>query len=158
MILKTVVTNFVLMKMMFISIIASLALSTCGSGRSQAAAIASVDSFVEIDAADLADEPKAVVEWDKTVHDFGDVSVSDGPLTCSFTLTNKGSGIQALSKELGVSLSDIAAFGDQFNDESMLSLAGRPYIMAHAPKALLEKGFERCEKVMPVLVEILNSL
>lgn len=76
--------------MMFISIIASLALSTCGSGRSQAAAIASVDSFVELDTENLADEPKAVVEWDKTVHDFGDVSVSDGPLSCSFTLTNKG--------------------------------------------------------------------
>ena len=73
MILKTVVTNFVRMKMMFISIIASLALSTCGSGRSQAAAIASVDSFVEIDATDMADEPKAVVEWDKTVHDFGEL-------------------------------------------------------------------------------------
>lgn len=77
--------------MIFISIIASLVLSTCGSGRSQAAAIASVDSFVEIDATDMADDPKAVVEWDKTVHDFGDVSVSDGPLTCSFTLTNKSS-------------------------------------------------------------------
>lgn len=76
--------------MMFISIIASLALSTCGSGRSQAAAIASVDSFVELDTENLADAPKTVVEWDKTVHDFGDVSVSDGPLTCSFTLTNKG--------------------------------------------------------------------
>ncbi|MBR5404546.1 MAG: DUF1573 domain-containing protein [Bacteroidales bacterium] len=78
------------MKMIFISIIASLALSTCGSGRSEAAAVASVDSFVELDAADVADEQKAVVEWDKTVHDFGDVSVSDGPLSCSFTLTNKG--------------------------------------------------------------------
>lgn len=77
--------------MMFISIIASLALSTCGSGRSQAAAIASVDSFVELDTENLADAPKTVVEWDKTVHDFGDVSVSDGPLSCSFTLTNKGS-------------------------------------------------------------------
>ena len=76
--------------MMFLSIIASLALSTCGSGRSQAAAVASVDSFVELDAAEMADETKAVVEWDKTVHDFGDVSVSDGPLSCSFTLTNKG--------------------------------------------------------------------
>ncbi len=28
--------------------------------------------------------------WDKTIHDFGDVSVSDGPLSCTFTLTNKG--------------------------------------------------------------------
>ena len=76
--------------MMFVYIMAALALSTCGSGRSQAASIASVDSFEEIDAVVLQDEPKAVVEWDKTVHDFGDVSVSDGPLTCSFTLTNVG--------------------------------------------------------------------
>lgn len=30
------------------------------------------------------------VAWDKTVHDFGDVSVQDGPLTCTFTLTNTG--------------------------------------------------------------------
>ena len=97
--------------------------------------------------------PALQEKWGKAVH--CDVA---GENWLDFTLTNKGSGIQALSRELGVSLSDIAAFGDQFNDESMLSLAGRPYIMAHAPKALLEKGFERCEKVMPVLVEILNSL
>ena len=31
------------------------------------------------------------VSWDKTVHNFGDVSVSDGPLSCTFTLTNNGS-------------------------------------------------------------------
>ena len=49
------------MKMLFLSIIAALAL--------------------------LADNP---VRWDKTVHDFGDVSVTDGPLTCTFTLTNDG--------------------------------------------------------------------
>lgn len=30
------------------------------------------------------------VAWDKTVHNFGDVSVADGPLSCTFTLTNKG--------------------------------------------------------------------
>ena len=32
-----------------------------------------------------------VIGWDKTVHDFGDVSVADGSLSCTFTLTNKGS-------------------------------------------------------------------
>ena len=31
-----------------------------------------------------------VVEFDKTVHDFGDVSVDDGPLTCTFTVKNIG--------------------------------------------------------------------
>ena len=30
------------------------------------------------------------VEFDKTVHDFGDVSIDDGPLTCSFTVKNVG--------------------------------------------------------------------
>ena len=34
-----------------------------------------------------ADQP---VSWDKTVHDFGDVSVKDGPLSCTFTITNNG--------------------------------------------------------------------
>ena len=31
-----------------------------------------------------------VVEFDKTVHDFGDVSVNDGPLSCTFTVKNIG--------------------------------------------------------------------
>ena len=31
-----------------------------------------------------------VVEFDKTVHDFGDVSIDDGPLTCTFTVKNIG--------------------------------------------------------------------
>jgi len=31
------------------------------------------------------------ITWDKTVHDFGDISVKDGPVSCTFTLTNNGS-------------------------------------------------------------------
>ena len=31
-----------------------------------------------------------VVEFDKTVHDFGDISVDDGPQTCTFTVKNVG--------------------------------------------------------------------
>lgn len=93
MILKTLVTNFVDMKMTFLYIIAAFALSTCGTGRSSAEVDAA--SFTEISMpqepqAPVTDEPKAALTWDKTVHDFGDVSVSDGPLTCTFTLTNKG--------------------------------------------------------------------
>ena len=30
------------------------------------------------------------VEFDKTVHDFGDISIEDGPLTCVFTVKNIG--------------------------------------------------------------------
>ena len=29
-----------------------------------------------------------IVSIDKTVHDWGDVTVKDGPLSCSFTVTN----------------------------------------------------------------------
>lgn len=31
------------------------------------------------------------VKWDKTIHDFGDVAATDGPLTCTYTVTNTGS-------------------------------------------------------------------
>ena len=31
-----------------------------------------------------------VVEFDKTVHDFGDISMDDGPQTCTFTVKNIG--------------------------------------------------------------------
>jgi len=31
------------------------------------------------------------ITWDKTVHDFGDISVKDGPVSCTFTLTNNSS-------------------------------------------------------------------
>ena len=45
-------------------------------------------------APDDADEDGAqigeVVEFDKTVHDFGDISVNDGPQTCTFTVKNVG--------------------------------------------------------------------
>lgn len=49
------------MKMLFLSILAALALVQDGN-----------------------------IKWDKTLHDFGDVSVTDGPLTCTYTLTNTG--------------------------------------------------------------------
>ena len=57
-----------------------------------------------------------------------------------FTLASKGTGIRTLAESLGVPLSQVAAFGDQFNDESMLEIVGRPYIMSHAPAPLLQKG------------------
>ncbi len=30
------------------------------------------------------------LEFDKTIHNFGDILLEDGPVTCTFTLTNKG--------------------------------------------------------------------
>ena len=38
----------------------------------------------------LALPVQAQHRWDRTVWDFGDVSVTDGPLSCTFTLVNEG--------------------------------------------------------------------
>ena len=75
-----------------------------------------------------------------------------------FTMVNKGDGIRALAEALDIPLADIAAFGDQFNDDSMLQLVGHPYIMASAPEPLLKKGYAVCERVMDTLSDILRSI
>ena len=68
------------MKMTFCSIISIFALLSCGSPNSgtTAAAMTAVEVITE----------DALIEWDKVIHDFGDISVEDGPVCCSFTLTN----------------------------------------------------------------------
>ena len=42
------------------------------------------------DSAEDAVQVGDVVEFDKTVHDFGDIGVNDGPQTCTFTVKNIG--------------------------------------------------------------------
>lgn len=80
------------MKMSFASVIFFLALATCGNPKANSVPQQQFTAPVDELAASLnAQEPaeqSAVVSWDKTVHDFGDVSVADGPLNCTFTLTN----------------------------------------------------------------------
>ena len=71
-----------------------------------------------------------------------------------FTWTNKGGGLTRLCEKLNIQLADVAAFGDQFNDVSMLEIVGRPYLMAHAPEALRRRGFAPCVRVMDTLREI----
>ena len=70
------------MKTTILSILAAALLSTCGNQNATGAA--------SVTHSPVTAEPVVAVEWDKTVHDFGDVSVADGPLTCTFTLTNTG--------------------------------------------------------------------
>lgn len=94
--------------------------------------------------------PPLQAKWGSALH--CDIA---GHRWLDFTLTNKGDGIAALSRALQVPLSDIAAFGDQFNDEAMLDAVGRPYIMAHAPAPLLRKGYTVCRRVTDALEEIL---
>ena len=83
------------MKMTFLGFISILAIATCANRTAknvpQEVFTAPLTEFAATLEAESADDgAAAVITWDKTVHDFGDVSVSDGPLTCTFTLTNTG--------------------------------------------------------------------
>ena len=68
-----------------------------------------------------------------------------------FTLSNKGLGLEKLCHALGVSPGEVLAFGDNWNDESMLSAAGYPYLMETADPALKEKFPNHCRQVEDVL-------
>ena len=67
-----------------------------------------------------------------------------------------GKAIRWLCGSVGVDIADTAAFGDQFNDESMLSAVGHPYIMDTAPAPLLNRGYTICHSVMDVLESMLR--
>ncbi|MBD5133084.1 MAG: HAD family phosphatase [Clostridiales bacterium] len=68
-----------------------------------------------------------------------------------FTLADKGSGLTQLCAALGIGPDEVMAFGDNFNDESMLPIAGQPWIMADAAPALKERFPSHCERVVDVL-------
>lgn len=68
-----------------------------------------------------------------------------------FTAANKGMGMRMLMRHMGLEAKEVAAFGDNFNDESMLDAVGHPFVMAHADPALHKPGYHSCSKVLPVL-------
>lgn len=53
---------------------------------------------------------------------------------------DKGSGIRHLAQHLGINLSDIAAFGDTYNDIPMLDIVGHSYVMANAAEHMHDHG------------------
>ena len=68
-----------------------------------------------------------------------------------FTLADKGTGLTKLCAALGVGLDQVMAFGDNFNDVSMLSIAGRPWIMENAAPELKERFPNHCANVADIL-------
>lgn len=73
------------------------------------------------------------------------------------TLANKGMGMQMLMKHLDVLPEETMAFGDNFNDESMLDCVGYPFLMQHADHALRKPGVRICEKVLSVLEAVVKA-
>ena len=62
--------------------------------------------------------------------------------------------IQPLCEALDIPLCDVVAFGDSFNDASMLEAAGTGYIMSTASPELLARFPHHCPNVADVLREI----
>lgn len=70
----------------------------------------------------------------------GKVKVArSGDKWVDFNVADKGKGLRAACKLLGVDPCDTAAFGDNLNDEAMLAAAGQPFVAPNGNPALLER-------------------
>lgn len=58
---------------------------------------------------------------------------------------SKAVGVKLYSEQKGYPLEESMAFGDNFNDEEMLSAVFYPVLMGNAPEALKRKGYELTE-------------
>lgn len=69
-------------------------------------------------------------------------------------LADKGEGLRQLCAALDIPLSEVLAFGDNYNDVPMLEAAGTAYIMSTAAPELLARFPNRCDRVADVLAEL----
>lgn len=81
-----------------------------------------------------------------------------GPNWLDFGLAHKGSGVLGLCKALGIAPEEVAAFGDNWNDVSMLRAVGQPYLMETAHPDLRAQFPRQCSSVTAVLEEMLAQL
>ncbi len=63
--------------------------------------------------------------------------------------------MQSICKILGFDLADVMAFGDNYNDVSMLDIVGHPYIMDGAAGPLREKYPQHTPRPEDVLRSLL---
>lgn len=82
-------------------------------------------------------------KWGKRLH----VDLA-GKQWLDFTMADKGVGIDALSKALDIPVLDMAAFGDNFNDQSMLKKVGHPFLMRAADERLRDARITLCDDVL----------
>lgn len=81
-----------------------------------------------------------------------------GPFWIDTTVASKGSGVKRLCEMLHIDLKDVAAFGDNYNDVSMLDVVGHPYIMTSAAEQLLDRYPSHTACVEDTLDAILRDL
>ena len=81
-----------------------------------------------------------------------------GPFWIDTTLTNKGLGVKSICRTLGLDFSEVMAFGDNYNDVSMLDIVGYPYIMKTAAEPLLKKHLSHTARPEDVLRDFLRAV
>lgn len=74
-----------------------------------------------------------------------------------FSCASKGAGLERLCRELEIAPDEIMAFGDNFNDASMLDLVGCPVIMENAPEPLRARYAVHCGNVVEMLRDSLAA-
>lgn len=90
--------------------------------------------------ADVA--PKFISLWGDKLN----VAVA-GDLWLDFTISDKGTGIEAISKATGIDKSEIAAFGDNYNDVPMFREAGLSFAMSIATDEVKSHADRVCTSV-----------
>ena len=69
-----------------------------------------------------------------------------------FNAASKATGIREMCRILSISPDEVMAFGDNYNDLSMLQCVGHPYLMANGPEELRRScPFPTCDTVAQVL-------
>lgn len=72
---------------------------------------------------------------------------------------SKGRGIRIAAQHFGVDLQSCWAFGDNYNDETMLTAAGHPFLMGNAPSDLKKKfGNVTLDNDHDGIAEVLNRI
>ncbi len=70
-----------------------------------------------------------------------------GEIWLDFTVSDKGTGIEAISKATGIDKSEIAVFGDNYNDISMFKVAGLSFAMSIADDEVKSYADRVCRNV-----------
>lgn len=112
--------------------------------------ILKVSGQIDTGVADLA--PALLAKWGSRV-----TATVSGRDWFDFTIANKGMGMEMLMQHMGLQKEEVAAFGDNFNDETMLDLVGHPFIMETAHPDLHKAQYHKCRKVLPLLRAIAES-
>ena len=105
----------------------------CGTVERMRRAEATLIADRRVQAVGEPERPEVEISLNRTEYPERDLSILDIlPAGCS-----KGVALERLARQRGFGPEEIMAVGDNWNDLSMLEMAGRPVLMGNAPEELL---------------------